>query len=187
MTTPESISLRLPGPIQAGVDACAGAKNLSLPEAVEYLLREALLAGNWLTVDQQKQLAAEAATMTAVEAVVARLKESDTWGDDVTRTVFVEIRDKHRANYDLAIAGGEAARVNRDIGKRVRKLLDADVVLETGGYRKMGQVPRGAGELIKTYTVLRRRGVPHAAYGTIVQKDVAVPPTPDAEGPAPRP
>ncbi|BBO01992.1 MULTISPECIES: hypothetical protein [Bradyrhizobium] len=161
--TTDPISLRLPPNLQAGVDACAAARALSPAEAVEYLVREALLTGKWLTVDQRLQLEAEAATMAVVDVIVTRIKDEDAWGDDVTRTVFVELRDKHRAEYDAAIANGEAARVNRDIGKRVRRLLDADVVIENGGYRKMGQVPRSADELIKTYTVLRRRGVAEPA------------------------
>jgi hypothetical protein len=151
----DPISLRLPLPLQAGVEACAEDRSLSTAEAIEELVRQALIASKYLAADQRRQVEAEMRIMTAVETMVRRMKADDDWGDDVTKTVFDTLQRDQLADYEPAVAMGNGARINRQIGARVRSLLNAEVVMEKR-YRKMGQVPRAEQSLIKTYTILRR-------------------------------
>jgi hypothetical protein len=154
----DPISLRLPPAIQAGVEAFATANQLGLAEAIETLLRERLLQESWLTEKQRRQVIAEANLKATVEAMLTRIKEEDTWGPDVTRTVFAEIQRDHGALHAEATADAELPRIHRDLGKLAKKILDAEVVKENGK-TKLVNLPRNSGELIQAHSQLIRRGV----------------------------
>ena len=158
------ISVRLPAPLLGGVAAFADANRLDLPEAIEELVRRAL---TFVPLDQDylpglagDQARAESELFGIIDKIVMRKHQEDTWGEDVTNTVFEAIQADEAALevYRRAIAGEQVGRINRRIGSKTRKLLGADVIKDQEGKRVFGQPSRSAGALIKTYTKLCRPG-----------------------------
>jgi hypothetical protein len=150
--------MRLPPLLQTIIEAYAVGKGISVPEAIEEMTRKGLVGSGVLTPEQQRQAVAEIQLMDTVDAIVKRIKVVDDWKDDVSKTVFDEIQKNHLQDHTDATVGDELDRVHREIGKRIRKGLDADVVVNDAGHRKHGYISRKASSLIGRYTVLRRRG-----------------------------
>jgi len=148
----------------AGLQSFAKRNKLSLPGAVEKIVVEVVKLE--LSKEEQEQMDAESKIIAFVEQVVDRYRTYANWDQDVIGRVFEELRDSTSAlhDYEVAIGGDpfafgqrEKARINRRIGKRVRQILDADV-LARGGRREKGQPTRTEKSLILSYTLLSPGG-----------------------------
>ncbi len=157
------ISVRLPTPILHGVAAFAEDNRFEVSEAVEEIVRRALISDllgkDYLPGPAGDQARAESELFGIVDKIVTRKRKEDTWGDDVTNTVFDEIQvdEKSLDIYRRAIAVDQVGRINRRVGSKIRRRLDAEVCKDAEGKRDIGQPSRAAGSLIKTYTKLCRR------------------------------
>jgi hypothetical protein len=144
----------------AGIEAFANRHRISVSGAVEKIVVE--VVKQELGKKEQRQMEAESKVMAFVEQVVDRYRIAGGLDEHVIGRVFEEIRDDRAALHDYEVAVGcdpfvfgqrEKARINRRVGKRVRQILNADVVTR-GGRRQKGQPSRTAKSLILSYTLL---------------------------------
>src|SRR5208337_3201648 len=105
--------------------------------------------------EEAKQMEAESKVIAFVEQVAEEYRVAG-WHRDVIERVFDEIQKRSLSDYSDAIGGypfrfgnHEKARINRRIGKRVRQLLNADVLF-SGGKRQKGQPSLAKNSLIKS-------------------------------------
>lgn len=156
-TTP--ITLSLSPALHQMVASRAAKDGTDLLGAVEAILRDALMAQ--MEPDARRQLEAETRLMDAVENIVAKISQSGGWDEHVTATVFEKIAQQHLDLYREAVGGdpyhfgnAEKARINKRIGLRIKRLLDAEIVMSKG-VRAKGQPSRKKPTLIMSYTLLR--------------------------------
>lgn len=155
-TTP--ITLSLSPALHQMVASRAAKDGTDLLAAVEAILRDALMAQ--MEPSARRQLQAETQLMDAVGDIVARVRQSG-WDEHVTATVFEKIAQQHLELYGEAVGGdpyhfgnSEKARINKRIGLRIKRLLDAEMVMSKG-MRAKGQPSRKKPTLIMSYTLLR--------------------------------
>ena len=138
----------------------AAKAGMYLPDAAEAILRDGLIAD--LEPSVRRQVQAESKLMGFVDCVVAGLHSSGDWDEHVTAAVFERIAEQQLGLYGEAVgdddpfhAGGtEKTRINKRIGARIKRLLDADVVMSKGA-RVKAQPSRRKSSLITSYTLLR--------------------------------
>lgn len=115
---------------------------------------EALLAQAEVTAGSPA--VAERELLRRVTQIVSLYRDRDDWDEHVTLNVFQRIRAEMPELYAHAIAGGAKTRINREIGRLVRATLGADIDFDAKDLVRACQLPRGAGELIRSYTLLYR-------------------------------
>lgn len=132
---------------------------MALPEAAVAILRDGLMED--LEPSVRRQVQAESKLMDYVDGIIKELHRSGEWDEHVTAAVFERIAELHFDLYSEAVGGdpfdfggAEKTRINKRIGARIRRLLDADLVMSKGT-RVKAQPSRRKLSLITSYTLLR--------------------------------
>jgi len=157
-----TIAVSLPPSLYRALEMRASKAGINLPEAAEVVLREGLMKD--LKPSVRRQVQAESTLMGYVDSVTTGLRSTGDWDEHVTAIVFEAIAEKQLSLYGEAIGGddpfqtrgAEKTRINKRIGARIKRLLNADVVLSKGT-RVKGKASRKKPSLITSYTLLRPR------------------------------
>lgn len=154
------INVRLPPKVYVGLRRYAHRKKITISDAVERILMNTV--STELNPQERKQVQAETDVIAFVDDTVTRIRQQGNWDEHVTGRVFGEIRDNILSTYQNAIAcdpytfgNWDKARLNKRIGRRIRQLLDAEVV-KVKGRRGKGQPSLTEKSLILSYTLLKK-------------------------------
>lgn len=157
--TEAPLVLRLSSSVKAGVIEYAEAEGMEMAEAVEALLAKALLATS-KNPDVLARIKAQIAVTEFVEAVTEARRDGGDWGRDVTHEIFRQVREERLPEYAVAVGGNayasgveEKAQLNRRLGRRIRRILDAEVEKNDAGKPAQASPPAAGGPwLIRSYT-----------------------------------
>lgn len=145
--------------LQEGVQAYATAQSLTVPEALEQIVRTAVI--DFAPEEGKMQMQAETEILDFVKDQALTLRDQGNWSEDVTGEIFNLIKRVKLEVYSTAIGGqpfsfgnDDKARINRKIGARIKRLLDAEVVMENGKRAKV-QPSRTEDSLVMSYSRLR--------------------------------